>query len=137
MVPGGVVRGLDLRSRAKICARELASVASRGLPVASRGPLVASRGPSVDDGTDDIYNSKVSNFKHDIGTNILVSQCIDHKATFPDTHRHFRPAIEICRNVLIVRGGLELKRSKFQQLKLGFAANAISDFSILSYTEIH
>ena len=31
-VPGGVGKGLDLRCRAKICVRELASVVSRGLP---------------------------------------------------------------------------------------------------------
>ena len=55
--PGSVGRGLDLGGQAKICARKLGSVASRGLPwppgglpwppVASRGlswPNVASRG---------------------------------------------------------------------------------------------
>ena len=50
--PGGA--GRDCRSGPKICARELASVASRATP---RGlPW-----PSVDDGTDDMYSSKVSN----------------------------------------------------------------------------
>ena len=29
--PGGIVKGLDLRRQTKMCARELASVASRGL----------------------------------------------------------------------------------------------------------
>ena len=41
--PGGLGRGLDWGGRAKICARELASVSCRGPPVASRGPPVASR----------------------------------------------------------------------------------------------
>ena len=45
--PGGVGRGLDLGSRAKICVRELASVAFSGAPVASRGPPVTSRWPPV------------------------------------------------------------------------------------------
>ena len=34
--PGGVIMGVDSCCQAKICARELASVASRGSPVASR-----------------------------------------------------------------------------------------------------
>ena len=54
--PGGVDRGLDTRSRAKICARELASIASRGPPVVSRGL----QWPPVDNGTDCIYSSRVS-----------------------------------------------------------------------------
>ena len=42
--PGGVVRGLDYINQAKICARELASVVSRGLRGASRGlPLTMGR----------------------------------------------------------------------------------------------
>ena len=42
--PGGVVRGLGLWGRAKICAWELASVVSRRPPVVSRGPPLVSRG---------------------------------------------------------------------------------------------
>ena len=42
--PGGIFRGLDLRSWQNICARELASVVSRGSPVVSRGlPLTTGR----------------------------------------------------------------------------------------------
>ena len=55
--PGGVVGGLDSVSWAKGCARELASVALRCLQGPSRGiPW-----PLVDDETDDIDSSKVSN----------------------------------------------------------------------------
>ena len=51
--PGGVARGLEPVPWAKTCARKRASVVSTGPP----GGLPW---PSVDDGTDDIYSSKVS-----------------------------------------------------------------------------
>ena len=41
-------------------------------------------------------------------------KCFDHNATFPDTHRHFRPAIEISWSLPIVCGGLELKKSSLK-----------------------
>ena len=53
--PGGVVKGLDSVSWAQICARELASVTSR----ASSGPP-APPVALIEDGTDDMYSSKVS-----------------------------------------------------------------------------
>ena len=81
--PGGV-EGLDLERRAEVCAREPASVVSRGLPWSP-----------VDDGTDNRYSSKVSHTT--LGAKILMTQCIDHKTAFPDTPRHFRLAIEIPR----------------------------------------
>ena len=51
------------------------------------------------------------NFKYDIGTNILIPKCFDHKITFPDTLRHIRQAPEISRIFHIVCGGLELAKS--------------------------
>ena len=37
-------------------------------------------------------------------------RCFDHTTTFPDTHGHFCPAIEIPRKFPIVCGGLELNK---------------------------
>ena len=54
-------------------------------------------------------------FKYDIGTTILMSKCFYRKTTFPDTHRHFRLAIEISKTFPIVCGGLEVKKSKKKQ----------------------
>ena len=45
--PGGVGRGVDSRWRAKICALELASVASRGPPVDSRLQIPKSKSRKV------------------------------------------------------------------------------------------
>ena len=44
-----------------------------------------------------------------------MSKCFDHKTTFPDTHRHFRPAIEISRICPIVCRSLELKKSNYKK----------------------
>ena len=65
------------------------------------------------DGTDG--QKRLQSFKQNIGTNILMLKCFDHNATFLDTHRHSRPAIEFSRICLIVCGGLELKDKKQQQ----------------------
>ena len=35
-----------------------------------------------------------------------MSSCLDHKTTFPDIHRHFRPAIEVSKNCHIACEGL-------------------------------
>ena len=43
-----------------------------------------------------------------------MSKCVDYKTTFPDTHRHFRPATEISSEFPIVCGGLELKKNNFK-----------------------
>ena len=43
-----------------------------------------------------------------------MSKCLDHKTKFPDTHRHFRPVIEISRKFPIVRRGLELKKNNLK-----------------------
>ena len=39
-----------------------------------------------------------------------MSKCFDHETTFPDTHRHFCPAIDISRRIPIVCWGLRLKK---------------------------
>ena len=51
----------------------------------------------------------------DIGTQIIMSKCFYHKRTFLNTHRRFRPAIEISRIFPIVCGGLELKQSNLKK----------------------
>ena len=48
----------------------------------------------------------------------MMCLCVDYKTTFPDTHRHFRPAVEIARTVPVFCGGLELKKSNFQKVKM-------------------
>ena len=58
-----------------------------------------------------------------------MSQCVDHKITFPETHHHFRLAIEISRKCPIVYGGLELKKSIVQKQILG-----VADYAILVYS---
>ena len=55
------------------------------------------------------YDYKVSKKK-----NIFF---FDHKNTFLDTHKHFRPAIEISRRFPIVCKGLELKNNNFKKDK--------------------
>ena len=45
----------------------------------------------------------------------MMSKCFDEKTTFPDTFRHFRPAIEISRSS---------KRATRKADMLGFAADA-------------
>ena len=42
---------------------------------------------------------------------MLMIKSFDHKTTFPDTHRHFRLAIEISQKCPIACRGLELKRA--------------------------
>ena len=49
-------------------------------------------------------------------------KCFDHKSTFPDTQRHFRPAIEISRNIPIVRMAPELKKAAKKTQMLGFTS---------------
>ena len=46
-----------------------------------------------------------------------MSRCFDHKTTFPDTHRHFRLAIEISRELPIVCRGQKLKKSNLENEK--------------------
>ena len=61
-----------------------------------------------------------------IGTKILISRCVDHKSTFPDTHRHFRLATEISRKLPIVcgaLGGLELKKRATWTTKYAWIRN--------------
>ena len=48
-----------------------------------------------------------------------MSKCFGHKTVFLDTHRHFRPAIEISRIGPIFCGGLELKKSNLKNKKCG------------------
>ena len=55
---------------------------------------------------------QVKSFKYGIGTTVLMSKCFGHKASFADTHRHFRPAIKISR--ICPCGGLELKKSNLK-----------------------
>ena len=43
-----------------------------------------------------------------------MSKCFGHKTTFLDTHRLFRPAIEISRIFRIVCDGVELKKSNLK-----------------------
>ena len=45
-----------------------------------------------------------------------MSQCIDHKTTFLDTHRYFRPAIETSRRIPSF-WGLELKKTTLSKTK--------------------
>ena len=53
-------------------------------------------------------------FKYDTGTKIIMSSVLTiKKNSFPDTHRHFRLAIEISGKCPIVCGGLKLKVSNF------------------------
>ena len=59
-----------------------------------------------------IYMDNSFQIEHwDQNSNVEV---FDHKTTFPDTHRHFRPRIEISRNFPIVCGGLELKKNNLK-----------------------
>ena len=65
-----------------------------------------------DDGTDTTGRTDgryilFQSFRYDIGTNILMSKCYEHKTTVPDTRRHFRLAIEISRIFPIVCGCLQ------------------------------
>ena len=60
----------------------------------------------------DIYIT--TKFQIKPGTKSLMSKCVDHKTTFLDKHRHFRPATEISRSCSIVCGGLELKKSNLR-----------------------
>ena len=46
----------------------------------------------------------ITKFQIEHWDQIIMSKCFDHKTTFPDTHRHFRPAIEISRKFPIVCG---------------------------------
>ena len=46
---------------------------------------------------------------------ILMSGCFDHKTTFPDTHRHFRPAIDISMKFPIACGGQSSNNATFKQ----------------------
>ena len=61
-----------------------------------------------------------------------MSRCSDHKTALPDTHRHFRLAIEISREFPIVCGG---SRAQKEQLKktnmLGLAAFIFEFFDFL------
>ena len=57
----------------------------------------------------------LQSFALNIGTKDLMSKCVDHKTTFLDTHRHFRPATEISKKLPIVCGGLELKKSNVSE----------------------
>ena len=59
-----------------------------------------------------------------------MSQCFDHKTTLPDTHRHFRLAIEISKTNLIVCGDLELKKDNLTKNMLGFAAYEFEMYDI-------
>ena len=43
-----------------------------------------------------------------------MSKSFDHKTTFPDTHRRFRPAIEISMSIPIVCVDLELIKSNLK-----------------------
>ena len=42
---------------------------------------------------------------------IIMSKCFGHKTTFPDTHRHFRPAIDNSSKQTHRLRGLQLKKS--------------------------
>ena len=84
-VLGGVGRGLDSLARQK---------SVRGnwplwSPVVSLKPSVTSRwrreGQYIE----------FQSFKDDMATKIIMLKCFDHKTTFLDTQRYFRPAIEI------------------------------------------
>ena len=46
---------------------------------------------------------------------IIVSKCFDQKTTFPDTHRHSRPLIEISGKCPFFCGGLELNKKKLRK----------------------
>ena len=50
-----------------------------------------------------------------------LSKCFDHKTTFPETPRHFRPAIEISRKAPTICEGLQLKRGNQKTNMLEFA----------------
>ena len=77
-----------------------------------------------------VYDYKSSNSR--LEPQIIMSKCFEHKTTFPETHRHIRPAIEIFRNVLIVCKGLELKNSN---LKTTFAWMYSLCFGSFQFTE--
>ena len=43
-----------------------------------------------------------------------MSRYFEHKTTFPNTHRRFRPAIRISRKFTILCGDLELKKNNLE-----------------------
>ena len=57
----------------------------------------------------------LQSFEQNIGTKIVMSKYSDHNTNFPDTHRHFRLAIEISRIFTVVCGGLELKKEQLEK----------------------
>ena len=66
---------------------------------------------------------QLPSFRQNIGTKIQMSKCFDHKITFPDTHRHFCPAIEFSKMFPIVgRGSRSPKEQLKKQSMLGYAA---------------
>ena len=87
-----------------------------------------------------IYNHIwLQSFKSNIGIIIIMSKCFDHRTTFPDTHRHFRPATEISRMFPIVCRGLELKNS-FENRGFGKRCKNTVVYMFIyteSYTEPH
>ena len=120
----GAVRGLVSLSRAKICARELGSVASRLPPGVPRGlPW-----PPVHDGTDDIYSSKVSNTT--LGPKLQCLSVPTIKPPFPNAqtvphgYRHLQELF------YRLRGSRAQKEQLPETKMLGFAAYAILEVHI-------
>ena len=109
--PGSVSRGLVSVCWAKICARGLASVASRCIQGASRGlpwPPVAFRL------TTGRTRYIVPAFQIRHWDQDLMSQCVDLKNTFLDTQREFRQAIGISSKFPIVCEGLQPRETNFR-----------------------
>ena len=69
-----------------------------------------------------------------------MSKCFDHISTFLDTHKHFRPAIEISRTCPSFAGVQSSKRTTTKITKttmVGFAAYATSEFRFRFFRKRH
>ena len=62
---------------------------------------------------------------------ILMSKCFDLRTTFPDTYRHFRPAIDISRIFPIVCGALRATTNKHARIRS--PCFDMSDFQRISF----
>ena len=60
-------------------------------------------------------------FKQNVGTTFIMPKSFDHKNIFPDTHRHFRPAVDLFKIVPKVCGCLGLNKIN-SKTNIGFAA---------------
>ena len=68
-------------------------------------------------------------FKYDIGTQNLRTECIDHKTTFQDAHRHFRLATNTSRIFFIVLASFSVPKEQLSKKHMfGYAAYVVQTF---------